>query len=101
MFYMNTFTVSSRDIQRNYRDIVTKVKQTKQPAILMSQKEPQAAIISLDDLEELRQLRRRNSAKNLLAWVEEVRELLKDETLPSDLAARHDYYLWEEENTTS
>lgn len=97
---MNDFAVSSRDIQRSYAAIIERVKQTKQPAILMNKKKPQAAIVSLDDLEELQQVRRRNSAKNLLAWVQDVRELLKDETLPSDLAVRHDYYLWEEETAT-
>jgi prevent-host-death family protein len=93
---MNTFAVSARDIQRNYKDVVERVRQTRQPAILMSQKEPQAAIVNLEDLEELKEVRRKNSAKALLELAQEVRELLKDEQLPSDLSQRHDYYLWEE-----
>jgi prevent-host-death family protein len=98
---MNSFAVSSRDIQRQYADIIQRVRQTKQPAILMSKKEAQAVIVSLEDYEQLQELRRRNSAKNLIAWAQEVRELLKGETLPSDLAARHDYYLWEEATPTA
>ena len=97
---MNTFAVSARDFQRSYKDIVERVKQTGQPAILMSQKEPQAAIVSLEDLDKLKEARRRNSAKALLELAQEVRGLLKDESLPSDLAQRHDYYLWEEKSQT-
>jgi prevent-host-death family protein len=97
---MNTFAVSARDIQRNYRDILERVKQTGQSAILMSQKEPQAAIVSLEDLEKLTEARRKNSAKALLELAQDVRGLLKDETLPADLAQRHDDYLWEGANQT-
>jgi PHD/YefM family antitoxin component YafN of YafNO toxin-antitoxin module len=97
-YIMNTITVTARDIARNYKEVFARVKQTRQPAIVMNQKEPQVAIVSLEDLEKLRELRYKNSAKNLLAWAEEVRELLKDETLPPDLSTRHDYYLWEEDS---
>jgi len=95
---MNTFTVSARDIHRNYKDIVERVKLTRQPAILMSQKEPQAALVSLEDLEELKEARRKNSARALLELAQEAREVLKNENLPSDLSQRHNYYLWEEES---
>lgn len=97
---MNSFAVSSRDIQRRYADIIEQVKQTKQSAILMSKKEAQAVIVSVEDYEQLQELRRRNSAKNLIAWAQDVRALLQDESLPSDLAARHDDYLWGEDTTT-
>lgn len=96
---MNTFPVSSSDIQKKYKDVVARVKQTRQPAMLMNKNEPQAVIISLEDYETLQEVRRRNSAKNLLAWAREVRELLKNEQLPRDLSTRHDYYLWEEDKT--
>ncbi len=91
---MNTFAVSARDIQRNYRDILERVKQTGQAALLMSQKEPQAAIVRLEDLEKLEEARRKNSAKALLVLAQEVQALLKDERLPSDLSQKHDDYLW-------
>jgi hypothetical protein len=67
----------------------------------MNQKEPQAAIVSLEDLEKLQELRRRNSAKVLLDLAQEVHTLLKDEKLPQDLSERHDYYLWEEDTNNS
>ena len=97
---MNTFAVSARDIQRNYRDIVERVRQTGQPALLMSQKQPQAAIVSLGDLEKLSQARRKNSAQALLDLAQEVQALLKDEPLPADLSQKHDYYLWGEGSHT-
>src|SRR5882724_1518836 len=97
---MYTSTISTRDIQRNYKEIFEQVKQTKRPTVVMNQKEPQVAIVSLDDLDELQKLRRRNSARALLELAAEVHTLLKDEKLPADLSARHDYYLWEEETDT-
>jgi hypothetical protein len=97
---MNTFAVSARDMQRNYRDILERVKQTGQAALLMSQKEPQAAIVRLEDLEKLSQARRKNSAQALLDLAQEVQALLKDETLPADLSQKHDYYLWGEGSQT-
>jgi prevent-host-death family protein len=56
IWYMNTMTVSARDIQRNYKAIVDCVRSTKQPAILVNNHEPQVAIVSLDDVEELTQV---------------------------------------------
>jgi AbrB family looped-hinge helix DNA binding protein len=38
-----------------------------------------------------------SSAQALLNLAREVRELLKEEPLPSDLSVRHDCYLWEED----
>jgi hypothetical protein len=63
----------------------------------MSKKEPQAAIVSIEDLKEIEGIWKRNSARSLLKLAREVHEILKDEKLPHDLASRHDHYLWEEE----
>lgn len=63
----------------------------------MKNKEPWTATTSLENLAESQQLDQRNSTRNLLAWIADVRELLKDERLPADLSTRHDYYLWEED----
>lgn len=93
---MQPTTVTTRDILRNYRDIINKIKDTKQPAIVMNQKEPQVAIVSLEDFERLQNLRYKNSAKSLLDTALSVRKLLNDETLPDDLSERHDFYNYEE-----
>jgi PHD/YefM family antitoxin component YafN of YafNO toxin-antitoxin module len=89
--------VTTREVLRRYKEIIAKIRQTKQPAIVVSQKEPQVAIISLEDLETLQHLRMKHSAKNLLATAMKVRTLLKDEQLPADLSERHDFYHFEEE----
>jgi PHD/YefM family antitoxin component YafN of YafNO toxin-antitoxin module len=96
-----TTVVTSRDILRNYKEVFRRVQQTKQPVIFYNRKQPQVAIVSLDDLQKLEDLRRRNSARALLSLVHEVRKLLKDEQLPPDLSTRHDYYLWEEGSETT
>src|SRR4051812_10021899 len=82
LYMLQPITVTARDISRNYKNIITKVKDTKQPALVMSQKEPQVAIVSLEDFEKLQNLRYKDSAKSLLDTALHVRELLKNETLP-------------------
>src|SRR5215212_10413402 len=96
---MNTFAVSARDIHRNYKQVVESVRHKKESAVLMNQREAQAVIISIEDFQELQEMRKKNSAQNLLDWAHEMQELLKGEKLPTDLSTRHDYYLWEEGNT--
>jgi PHD/YefM family antitoxin component YafN of YafNO toxin-antitoxin module len=80
---------------RNYKRVIDAVKKTNAPAVVVSQREPQVAIVSLADLEELRALRDQNSGRALLKTAHRVRTLLKDEHLPADLSTRHDAYLWD------
>jgi hypothetical protein len=82
---------------RNSREIFEKIKQTGQPVVVINRKEPQVAIVRLEDLKELERQRMKNSARALLKWSEEMRVLLKGEHLPRDLSKNHDYYLWGEE----
>lgn len=91
---MTTTTITARDILRDYKNVFNDVKRTNRPAIVTSHKEPQVAIISLEDLEKLQRLQNRDSAKSLLDFAEKARRLLEDEKLPGDLAANHDDYLW-------
>lgn len=46
-------TVSSRQIQREYKSILAKANKTKQPIVVMSNNEPQGAVIGLDLLEKI------------------------------------------------
>jgi PHD/YefM family antitoxin component YafN of YafNO toxin-antitoxin module len=98
---MQPTNVTARDILRNYKAIITKVKTTKQPAIVVSKKEPQVAIVSMGDLQRLTELdqleRNQRSTKSLLETAMKIRELLKDEKLPKDLSVNHDIYHYEEE----
>lgn len=91
-----TTHVTTRDLLRNFKRVIKQVKTTKEPAVVVSQKEPQVAIVSLGDLEALRDLRYRNSGKALRETANRIRFLLKDEHLPPDLSVEHDKYLWSE-----
>ena len=91
---MTTTIVTARDILRDYKSVFNDVRKTKRPAIVTTHKEPQVAIVSLEDLQRLQRLQNKDSSKNLLDFAERARKLLKNEKLPEDLASRHDEYLW-------
>jgi prevent-host-death family protein len=93
--------VTTRDLLRNYKRVINRVKTTKDPAVVVSQKEPQVAIVSLADLEALRDLRYRDSGRVLRETAHRVRAVLKDEHLPVDLSVHHDDYLWGEEGSSN
>ncbi len=47
-------TVPMREILRNWKGVFAKAKKSKEPIIILSNSEPQAALISLDLLERIR-----------------------------------------------
>ena len=49
-------TVNIRDILRNHKQVLARVKQTKQRVTVVSQDQPQVGIVSLDDLKRLEEL---------------------------------------------
>lgn len=89
---LDTFTVTARDILRNYKEVFNKIKKTKQPAVVVSKKKPQVAIVSLDDLEKLRALRNKQSTRALLNLAGIIP---KGSGLPADLSGKHDEYAWD------
>ncbi len=89
---LNTVTVTARDILRNYKEVFDKVKKTKQPAVVVSQKQPQVAIVSLEDLEKLKVLKNKQSTKALLDLAGIIP---KGSGLPDDLSGKHDEYTWD------
>lgn len=88
---LNTVTVTARDILRNYKEVFDEVKRTKQPAVVISQKEPQVAIVPMEDLEKLRQLKNKQSTKALLDLAGIIP---KGSGLPADLSKKHNEYAW-------
>lgn len=88
---LDTITISARDILRNYKEVFNRVRNTKQPAVVISQKKPQVAIVSLDDLEKLRQFKNKQSTKALLDMAGIIP---KGSGLPADLSERHNEYTW-------
>ena len=97
---LTPITVTARDILRNYKQVFKDVKNTRRPAVVIFQKKPQVGIVSLEDIERLKeldqQIKYQQSTKSLLEVAGKIRDLLKKEHLPKDLSARHDYYLYEE-----
>ena len=92
--------VSIRDILRNHKQVLERVKNKKQRLTVVSQEEPQVGIVSLDDLRKLEELDKQtkyqSSTKSLLVTAKKIRQVLKNEQLPADLSIRHDYYHYEE-----
>jgi len=83
---LNTFTVPARNLQKSYKSIIEKVKAENQPVVLTTNQKPQAAIISLEDLERLKLAKAAQSTLDLLNLAAESRKELK--SLPADLRER-------------
>ena len=89
---LSTQTVSAREILRNYKSVFERIRRTRQPAIVMSQKVPQVAIVSLDDLKELQEAKYRKSTQALLDLAGIIP---KGSGLPRDLSDNHTHYAWD------
>ena len=85
-------TVTTLDFIRNYKAVLGKVRTTRQPAIVISHKKPQVAIVNMHDLQEIQKLKARESTRALLDLVGIIP---KGSGLPSDLSDKHDKYTWE------
>ena len=80
---LNTNIIPARNLQKSYRSIIQDVKTKKQVVILANRDEPQAALVSLEDLEELNQAKSKQAALKLLKLATDNKQVLK--TLPADL----------------
>jgi prevent-host-death family protein len=99
---MNTTTVTVRELQRNQKDVIERVKKTKQPAVVVNQDEPQVILMPLDAAREFERLQRKEALERLLAFSEEMAVKYKDKPIPTDLSVNHDKYfaeVWEEQHT--
>ena len=99
-FVMHVPTVNIRDILRNHKQVLERIKNDKERVIVTSQNEPQVGIVSLDDLKKLEDLDKeaayQKSTKSLLETARKIRAVLKEENLPADLSSRHDEHHYEE-----
>ncbi len=99
---LQTNTVTIRDILRNHKQVLERVKNNRERVTVVSQEKPQVGIVSLDDLQKLEELDKQAkyqaSTKSLLGTAKKIREVLQHEHLPTDLSTRHDYYHYEESN---
>ncbi len=84
--------VPARDLQKAYKSIIDGVKITKKVVILTTNKEPQAAIVSLEDLKLLQRSKASYVALEMLKLARDNHDELKK--LPSDLRQRADEILY-------
>lgn len=84
--------ITTREMLRNYKRVFEKVKNTKQPTVIISKKKPQVAIVSLDDLKNLQLAKNKKSTKALLDLAGIIP---KGSGLPTDLSQKHDEYTWD------
>ena len=89
---LNISAVPARNLQKSYKSIIAGVKTKKQPVILTTNAKPQAAIISLEDLEKLQQTKAIQASLEMLKLATQNREKLK--SLPANLRKRADEILY-------
>lgn len=87
-------TITIRDFIRNYKKAIVLVKESNEPVVVTNMDKPEIAIISIKKLQDIEEEKKRNSTKTLLRLAEQVRPLLRDQGLPTDLSSRLDYYTW-------
>lgn len=89
---LNTSTIPARSLQKSYKSIIEDVKTKKRAVVLTTNNKPQAAIVSLEDLEKIQQARAIQASLDILELAIESRKELKN--LPSDLRERADEILY-------
>lgn len=80
---LSTSLVPARNLQKSYKSIIEGVKTKKHAIVLTTRDRPQAAIISLEDLEKLQHAKAAQASLDLLKLAVENRNELKN--LPADL----------------
>lgn len=93
---INIYTIPARSLQKSYKSIIEEVKANKKPVVLTSNSQPQAAIVSLEDLEELKMVRAKQGTLKMLELAHKYREDLKK--LPANLRERADEILYGKED---
>lgn len=91
-------TVNIRDLSRSPRKVFDMVKRTKQPRQVVSQKKPQAVIVSLEtfkEFEELKSKQKQQGSALALLKIAQMAEQLKVKG-PKDLSANLDKHTWDE-----
>ena len=83
---LNTNIVPARNLQKSYKSIIENVKAKKHAVVLTTNNKPQAAIVSLEDLQRIQQAKNIQASLDMLKLATESREELK--SLPADLRQR-------------
>ena len=91
-------TVNIRDLSRSPKRIFEEIKKTKQPRQVVSQKKPQAVIVSLEafkDFEELKSKQKQQGSALALQKIAQMAQQFKAMG-PGDLSTNLDKYTWDE-----
>ena len=89
---LNPSIIPARNLQKSYKSIIEGVKTKKRAVVLTTNKKPQAAIVSLEDLEKIQQAKALQASLNMLKLATESKKELKN--LPSDLRERANEILY-------
>lgn len=89
---LNMNVVPARNLQKSYKAIIDEVKAKKGAVVLTTNNEPQAAIVSLEDLAKIQQAKAVQTSLDILRLANESRKELKN--LPSDLRERANEILY-------
>lgn len=89
---LNTNVIPARNLQKSYKSIIEGVKTQKRAVVLTTNDKPQAAIVTLEDLEKLKTAKSAQAALDMLKLAVESREQLK--SLPPDLRDRANEILY-------
>lgn len=88
----NISTIPARNLQKSYKSIIEDVRRKKRAVVLTTNKKPQAAIVSLEDLDRIQQAKAMQAALDMLKLATESKAELK--SLPSDLRERANEILY-------
>ncbi len=89
---LDTYLIPARNLQKSYKSIIEDVRLKKRTVVLTTNEKPQAAIVSLEDLERLQQAKSMQASLDMLKLAIESREELK--ALPADLRKRANRILY-------
>lgn len=89
---LNTNIMPARDLQKSYKSIIEGVKAKKRPVILTTNNKPQAALVSLEDLEELKRAKNKQTSLAMLKLAIDNLEELRG--LPANLRSKANEILY-------
>lgn len=89
---LDPINIPARNLQKSYKSIIEGVKSQNRPVILTTNQKPQAAIVSLEDLEKLNKAKGRLAGLALLKLAYDNREEFKN--LPADLREKANEILY-------
>lgn len=80
---LNTSIIPARNLQKSYKSIIEDVKTKKRAVVLTTNNIPQAALVNLEDLEELKAVKIRRAALEMIKLATDNKDELR--SLPADL----------------